>query len=55
MHSVKKESETIDYVLLFCKDIFLLYNTFSQHIYRTTAIREDLNINNVMLGKLQLS
>ena len=35
----KRESEDIEQVFLFFKDVLLLWNTLSQHIYRTTAIR----------------
>ena len=31
----KKESETIEHVFLFCKDVLLLWNTLSQHIFRS--------------------
>ena len=51
----KKESETIEHVFLFCKDVLLLWNTLSQHIFRTTSIRVCFNINNVLLGDLPLS
>ena len=51
----KKESETIEHVFLFCKDVLLLWNTLSQHIFITTDIRVCFDINNVMLGDLPLS
>lgn len=55
VHSVKKESPTIEKIFLLCKYILLLWNALIQHIYVTTAIKVGFNINNVLLGELSFS